>query len=409
VTRKAAPANEAGGPSRELTLKRDTIAIAGSLAQKPGRGGHTWVLLQYLLGFQRLGWDVLLLDRLETEVCVDDAGRPCHPEESWNLRYFLQVMRGFGLDDAFALIVNGGERFIGLSERQVLERVRSAACLVNVNGFLTDQAILGAAPRCVYLDIDPGFAQMWHALGLPNPLGGHDSYVTIAENIGRAGCCIPTCGLDWLTTRPPVVLEHWPWRESSGVGCFSSIARWRGAFGPVTYQGRTYGLRVHEFRKFAHLPRMSQQSFRLALDIHPSEANDLALLAAGGWVLDNPAEAAGDPWTYRTYIQNSIGEFLVAKNMYVQTQCGWFSDRSVCYLASGRPVLAQDTGLRWLYSMGAGLLTFSTLDEARASGEAVARDYGRHAQAARRLAEAYFDSDKVLRRLLDSLKIGSSA
>ena len=155
------------------------MVLAGSLAQRPRHGGHTWVLLQYLLGFRRLGWDVLFLDRLEPEMCVDAADQPCRFEESLNLRYFLKVMEGFGLSGAFSLIYDRGERFVGLSRERVLERTGSSAFLMNVMGFLDDEEILSCAPRRVFLDIDPGFGQMWRALGLAEPFRGHDDYVTI--------------------------------------------------------------------------------------------------------------------------------------------------------------------------------------------------------------------------------------
>lgn len=383
-----------------------SIAIAGSVAQKPRHGGHTWVFLQYLLGFKQLGWNVLFLDQLEPEMCVDDKGQPCDLDQSVNLRYLLKVMGRFGLSDSFALLYNHGERFIGLSRTQVVERVRHSAFLLNVMGFLSDEEILSCAPKRVFLDIDPGFGQMWRALGLHDPFQGHDAFVTIGENIGQPGCNIPTCGLDWITTRQPVVLDYWPSQPNFNNGPpFTSIASWRGALGPLEYEGRTYGLRVHEFRKFASLPRVSQHAFQLALDIHPVEVNDLALLTENGWLLIDPRVAAADPWSYQTYIQNSKAEFTVAKNMYVQTGSGWFSDRSACYLASGKPVLAQDTGIRDLYPTGEGLLAFTTMDEAVSAADEISGDYARHSHASRKIAESHFDSDKVLGRLLGHLGI----
>ena len=190
---------------------------------------------------------------------------------------------------------------------------------------------------------------------------------------------------------------------------FTGVGTWRGAFGPLEYCGRTYGLRVHEFRKFVRLPQLTGQPFELALDIHPAETADLALLAECGWSLVDPKTVAGNPWDYRDFIQRSLGEFMVAKNMYVQARAGWMSDRSLCYLASGRPVVAQDTGLEQLYPTGRGLLTFSTLEEAAESVYEIYRDPDAHASAARAMAEEHFDSDKVLSRLLDQLGCESQA
>jgi hypothetical protein len=384
----------------------NSIVIAGSLAQKPGRGGHTWVFLQYLLGFRKIGWDVLFVDRLEADMCIDESGRRVPLAESWNVRYLTEVMRRFGLDRNFTLLCDGGSYTIGMSRAALLERVRGSAALINVMGFLNDEEILAAAPKRVFLDIDPGFGQMWQALGLHDTFGGHDAYVTIAENIGKPFCSIPTCGLDWITTRPPIVLDEWPavtpvdsaWRP------ITSVVSWRGAYGPVTYQGKTYGLRPREFRKFAALPRHSVGAFELALDIHRDDSEDIELLRGHGWSLVCPDEVAVDPWSYQSYIRNSAAELMIAKNMYVDTHSGWFSDRSVCYLASGRPVLAQDTGPTALPT-GLGLLRFTTLEGAEEAAHAVRSDPERHSRAARRLAEEHFDSSTVLRSLAVKLNL----
>jgi hypothetical protein len=383
-----------------------SIVIAGSMAQKPGRGGHTWVFLQYLLGFRKLGWDVLFLDRLEPEMSHDDSGTRVPIEQSWNVRYFRDVMQCFGFDRSYALF-NGGESTIGLSRQQVLEQVGASVALINVMGFFNDGEILAAAPRRVFLDIDPGFGQMWQASGLHDTFRGHDAYATIAENIGKPECTIPTCGLPWITTRPPVVLSEWPRVNGSHATprAITSIASWRGSYGPVVYQGTTYGLRVHEFRKFASLPRLTGGRFELALDIHPTEARDLELLRDNGWVLVEPRTAAADPARYRDYIRSSAAELMIAKGMYVQTRSGWFSDRSACYLASGRPVIAQDTGLDGVLPTGAGLLTFATLEEAADATRAMARDYAQHSQAARRVAAECFDSSVVLSALIRKLDV----
>jgi hypothetical protein len=388
-------------------MKTKAIVIAGSLAQKPGRGGHTWVFLQYLLGFRKLGWDVLFLDRLEPEMCVSDTGAaaPAPVEGSWNVRYFLEVMSRFGLDDSYALLCNGGTSTIGLSRARILERVSSSAALINVMGFLNDEEILAAAPERVFLDIDPGFGQMWQALGQHQTFRGHDAYVTIAENMSRPECAIPTCGLGWITTRQPIVMDEWPAANASrrADAAITSVASWRGAYGPVAHEGTTYRLRAHEFRKFAALPRLAAGRFEVALDIHPADVKDIDLLSGHGWLLVEPRRVAGDPWRYRDYIRRSAAELMIAKGMYVQTCSGWFSDRSICYLASGRPVLAQDTGLGHLLPTGEGLLTFTTLEEATEATRAIERDYARHARAARRVAEDCFDSSIVLGSLTRKL------
>lgn len=364
-----------------------------------------WVFLQYLLGFKKLGWDVLYLDAIDPATCVDETGKRCSIDRSLNLRYLLEVMRRFGLGDSFSLIYNQGERFVGRSREQVLEQIRNSALLLNVMGFITDEEILGDAPKKVFLDIDPGFGQMWKELGLADIFDGHDAFVTIGENIGEPACSIPTCGLSWIPSRHPIVLDYWSPSQRAVTRPFTTVASWRGAFAPVEFAGLTYGLRVHEFRKFLGLPRQTAHQFEIALDIDPAEEQDLQLLNENGWTLVEPASVAGDPWSYQHFIQESKAEFAVAKNMYVQSRSGWFSDRSICYLASGKPVLAQDTGLNHRLPVGEGLLTFRSLDEAVSGAEEICCDYERHARAARMLAEEYFDSDKVLRRLLSKLGV----
>jgi hypothetical protein len=381
-----------------------SLVIAGALAQKPKIAGHTWVLLQYLLGFRRLGWKTLFIDYLEPSLCVDEAARNRAPEGSVNLRYVLDVVRCFGLEDDYVLTCPGGESLIGMPRSRLLDRVRRSACLLNIMGYLRDEEVLGLAPQRVFLDIDPGFGQFWDELGLHHPFAGYDAYVTIGLNIGRPDCTIPTCGLDWIVTPQPVVLEWWPRSVVSG-GSFTTIASWRGAYGPVEFRGKSYGLRVHQFRRFVDLPGLTRRTFELALAIHPSETRDLTLLSEKGWSLVDPHVVAGDPLSYRNYIGRSLAEFSVAKDMYVQTRGGWISDRSLCYLASGKPVLAQETGFSRQYPTGEGLLAYSTLEEAVAGVEEIARRSDRHARAARALAEEYFDSDKVLSRLLQQLGV----
>ncbi|MGY1688897.1 hypothetical protein [Geodermatophilus sp. SYSU D01105] len=385
-------------------MVRPRIVVAGSLAQRPGYGGHAWVFLQYLLGFRRLGYDVLFVDRLEPDMCVDGSSRPCAVDGSVNLRYLLAVLREFDLDRSFALLYDRGRHVIGMSRAELLQRTRGSSLLLNVMGFLDDEEVLEKAPRRVLLDIDPGFGQMWQSLGLYALFQGHDCYVTIGENIGRPDCTIPTCGLDWVTTSQPVVLDRWP-AQPSGDGRFTSIASWRGPFAPVEYDGSTYGLRVHEFRRLLRLPGLTGRDFEVALDIHEADRADAGALRDAGWQLTEPASVAATPSAYQHFVQGSGAEFMVAKNMYVRSRSGWVSDRSICYLASGRPVLAQDTGLADRYPLGEGLVTYTTLDEAAAGVEEICGNRRRHARAARDLAEEYFDSDKVLRRLLSQVGV----
>jgi hypothetical protein len=382
------------------------ILYSGALAQVPRQGGLAWLHLQFLLGLRRLGWNVLFVDRLEAEMCLDEAGRPASCEESQNLRHFRRVMREFGLEQSCSLFDDHGACVFGLSREHVLERAEQADLLLNIMGYLNDEEILGRVRRRAFIDIDPGFGQMWCDLGLHNAFRGHDAFVTLGRNIGRPDCAIPTCGHNWISMAQPVVLEQWPVQPPVVNGAFTSIGAWRGPNGPIEYNGRTYGLRVHEFRKFAGLPLLCPDSrFEMAFDIHPGDAKDIAVLREQGWSLVDPKAVAGGPAEYRDYIARSKAEFMVPKQMYVDTNSGLLSDRSVYYLATGRPVLARDTGIGHMYPTGEGLMTFTTLEEAAAGIEEINRDYERHAKIAREIAVEYFDSDKVLTRLLEDLAI----
>jgi hypothetical protein len=275
--------------------------------------------------------------------------------------------------------------------------------VLNVMGFLAPGALETEGPW-VFIDIDPGYPQMWRELGLADVLAGHDRFVTLGANVGRPQCAIPDCGVEWIATPPPVALDAWTPAWAGGPGrAYTTVATWRNAYGTVSFGGETYGSRVHEFRRFVELPRLVDADFELALDIDAAETRDLAALEANGWRLVDPRRVAGTPRAYRDYIRGSRAEICVAQQMYVATRSGWLSDRSVCYLASGKPVLAQDTGLRDRYPVGEGLLAFSTLDELAAGVEEIERDYERHSRAARALAEDCFDARKVLARLLERL------
>jgi hypothetical protein len=350
------------------------------------------VFLQYLLGFRRLGFDVVFVDWLEPEAFAGPGPA-----------YLHAVMNRFEVP--YALLEAGSRsRTVGMPRAELIRRMRTSALLFNVMGYLDDDELLEVAPLRVFLDIDPGFGQMWFELGLADIFSGHDRFVTVAANIGGSGCSVPLCGLDWIASQPPVVLEFWP-VERTGGGKVTSVCAWRGAFAPVLHGDERYGQRVHEFRRFFDLPRRAEVEFELALAIDPGDADDVGRLAEHGWSLVDPREVAGSPDSYRAYISGSKAELMVAKEMYVKSMSGWFSDRSVCYLASGRPVVAQDTGFRDFYRTDEGLLAFTTLDDAAGCVETICSDLTLHSRAARQVAEAYFGSDKVLERLLDRLGV----
>jgi hypothetical protein len=278
-----------------------------------------------------------------------------------------------------------------------------ADVLINISGLLTDENLLSRVAIRAYLDLDPAFNQLWSAVqGINMRFCGHTHFVTVGQGIGDPDCPVPTCGLTWLKTLQPILLDRWPATKHVATKALTTIGNWRG-YGSIQYQGAFYGQKAHSLRQFLTLPSLTSEPLRLALAIHPSETSDLTALAAHGWQLLEPARVAGSPEKYQQFIQGSKAEFGIAKSGYVLSRCGWFSDRSVCYLASGRPVIAQETGFSRYLPTGEGLFAFENNDEVLGAIEKLNTNYSKHAHSARALAEDYFDSDKVLPRFLDQI------
>jgi hypothetical protein len=376
------------------------VILAGAIAQRPKVGGHAWVFLNWLLGLRSIGCDVLFIDVLEPEMLPIGADRVDRsPQWSW----LCSVMIGAGLEGCFALLFDGGRQVLGMTRQEVLERCRRADVLFNFMGYLQDEELFEAPANRVFVDIDPGFPQMWSALGLHDPFVGHDTFVTVGLGVGSPASTVPTCGRRWLPTPPPVDLTAWPMipLPRGKNKRITSVATWRGPFAPIHYEGVNYGLRAHEQRAFFDLPRhLNGIMCELALDIEPDDAQDADGLRSGGWRLVDPRSVADTIERYRHYLQGSTAELIIAKSMYVRSRGGWFSDRSACYLATGCPVVAQDTGFRDYLPVGEGLLLFSNLNDAVAGIAEVTGDLSRHSRKAREIAVDCLDARKVLRSVL---------
>ena len=355
------------------------IVVAGMVSDVPGQGGASWAVLQYVLGLRRLGHEVVLIEPVRS--FERSAG------------YFRRVAESFALD-AMLLERESGRR-IELTRRPPA----APDLLLNLSGVLSETM---DADLSVYVDLDPGFTQAWHAHGIDMGFDRHDRFVTVGRSIGQTTCPIPHCDRSWLTTPQPIVLDHWPYAAHVQHRAATSVGHWR-SYGSLVHDGIRYGQRAHAMRELIRLPELSQVRVLLALGIDPAEQEDLAALRRHGWQLTDPAQVASTPSAYRSFVQGSLLELGIAKHGYAVASSGWFSDRSVCYLASGRPVVAQETGFSSWLPTGTGVLSFRTADEAAAALDEVASDYERHRSAARSLAEDVFNSDRVLGELLGCL------
>jgi len=368
--------------------ERLRILLAGMVAGDPRQGGATWAVLQYFLGLRDLGHDVVLVEPVSERQARDPAV----------VSYFESLA---ALEGRAALLSDSGAT-VGLPFERLLGFARGADLLLNVSGMLRDERLLAPIGTRAFLDLDPGFNQVWQLSGEDMGFDRHTHFVTVGQAVGAPGCAVPTCGRRWTATLPPVVLERWPALAARPAGDFTSVGHWR-SYGSLEHGGIRYGQRAHSLRELLELPALVGERFTLALGIHPDERGDLEALRRNGWSLVDPAAVAGSPERYAEFIGGSKAELGVAKSGYVASRSGWFSDRSACYLASGRPVVAQDTGFGGALPTGEGLLAFSTVEEAAAAVEEVARRPDRHSRVARELAEGLFDSRRVLPSLLHEL------
>jgi hypothetical protein len=362
---------------------RPTVLFSGMIGATPGQGGATWAVLQYLLGFRQLGWDVWFVEPAPL-TAADDVSAVLDP---------------YGFSGRWAVLASDGTT-AGAGHTELLAAARRADLLVNVAGMLTDPALLEPVPVRVYLDLDPAFVQLWHTVeGVDMRLDGHTHFVTVSDAVGRT---IPDCGRTWLDTLPPVALPCWPVADRLERNALTTVGNWRG-YGSIHHAGVHYGQKAHSLRPLLELPTRVSVPIVVALAIHPDEASDIAALAANGWQLVDPAVIACSPGDYRRFIAGSLGELGIAKSGYVVSDSGWFSDRSACYLASGRPVVAMETGLSRRLPVGKGLLTFHDIDSAVVAVEQLVLDYESHRSAAREIAETHLDASVVLGRLLEAV------
>ena len=378
---------------------RGRIIVLHFVGQMP-LAGIAWQAMQYVLGLERLGYEAWYVE--------DHGANPYDPRVNsvvmscdYGVAYIRRMMESYGLGDRWAYWDAINDVYHGLSREAVHRLYRDSDALINLCGAVRLRAEHMACPRRLMVDTDPVYEQIKYAEADPAArayLDAHTHFFTYGENVGGPGWIVPLCGVPWRPTRPPVVLDEWPCDEES-PGCFSTIATWENKGKNIAFGGESYVWSKHvNFLRFLDMPRRSHRCFVLAM--MPPTPEIEAQVRQAGWRLVDPRPVSASMESYAEFICGSCGEFTVAKDIYVRPASGWFSDRSVCYLAAGRPVVTMKTGFSRFYPVGEGLFEYSDAGEAAAAIAAIDGDYRRHSRAARMIAAEYFGSDGVISAMM---------
>lgn len=385
-----------GSPGR-----RGRIIVFGILFWYP-LGGVTYQFLHYLLGLRRLGFDPYY---------IEDSGRWIYdprlndlsPDASGNVAAVAPVLEAHGFADrwAFRGAYPGGSCY-GMSEAGILDLYRTADAFLNVTGAQEIREEHMACPRRIYVESDPFAIQVKVANGDAGSIAAleaHDMLFSFGENLGADDCQVPVGPFTWHPTRQPVAVDLWAGHPMPRHAPYTTITTWHNTGKDVTYHGdRYYWTKDREFEKFLDLPqRRPGVGFELAAGVDDEVRQRLVAL---GWRQTHSVEISRDVDRYREYIQQSRGEFTVARDQYVRPRTGWFSDRTACYLAAGRPVITQETGFSKFLPSGRGLFGFTTMEDILAAVDAIEGDYPAHAQAAAEIAREYFDATTVVGSLM---------
>lgn len=380
------------------------IIVLGYILRMP-LGGLAWHYLQYVMGLVRLGHEVYYIEDScffeedEYGWFYDPIRDVMDPVPGYGLKFTAKIFDWVGLGNCWGYYNLQESCWKGPCADRIHEVFARAELLLNVSGANPLRSCLMQIPVRVFIDTDPVFTQTRILANSTrrNLALQHTVFFSFGENINSPRSSIPDDGIPWQTTRQPIALEAWPVIPGSPSGKFTTVMAWKSYKSGEQYKGIRYGMKAESFIDYMNLPDINGQQIELALfkSIAPREK-----LLEKGWIVRDGEMLTKDPWSYQHYLQQSKAEFSVAKQGYVVTNSGWFSERSACYLASGRPVVVQDTGFsKWLKT-GAGVIAFSNLDEALAGIEKINSRYEFHCKAARAIAEKYFDSNKVLSHLI---------
>lgn len=386
-------------------MKRKRIVVMGFMGSMP-IAGVIWQHVHYMVGLQRLGHDVYYIE--------DSARLPYNPETfevSEDFGYAAKILSRlaaeFDFKDRWAYCARYLQKSptAGISIKKIRRLYREADAILNICGAQEFNHDLLASDRILYVESDPGVEQIKIDNGVRSTIdyiGRHHALFTFGENIGTKSFPVPLHGFKWLPTRQPIVTDLWQTsRSPARVAVFTSIANWStSGQKDIVWRGKKYlWSKSREFLRFVPAPKKAGETFELATNMN--DARTRARFEGKAWRLVSPEQMSVDYWLYRDYVQGSKGEFTVAKDQYVRLHTGWFSDRSACYLAAGRPVITQETGFTRNYGGDTGLLAFRSLSDIVDAVEKINADYKRHSRAAREIARTVFEAETVLRSLLD--------
>ena len=381
------------------------VVVTGLIGQY-AFGGVTWDYIQYVLGFRSLGHDVWYLEDTGTWA-YDPVKMEPSADCSHNTAYLAQVMQDFDMGDRWIYrnAANGSWHGANGAEK-ILD---SADVLANVSGACWLTAETSRIPLKIFLDGDPMFTQIGLATdpasNYAKHVAAHERHFSFGLNIGKTGCKVPTAGFLWRPTVQPVALDYWtpdtPAKSGHiAEGAWTTVMNWA-SYAPKEFQGEKYGQKDIEFERFLDLPAHTRERFVLAMGQGVGNKRPTAMLESKGWQIIEPDSHLPDYRTYHDFLSHSKGEWSIAKHGYVHSRSGWFSCRSACYLAAGKPVVVQDTGWSEHLPSGDGVIAFNTLDEAAAGLDRVATNLDHHRRAARAFVEKYLEAGKVCADLLE--------
>jgi hypothetical protein len=381
--------------------ERRRIIVLGYLVRGPV-GGGAWQNLQYVLGFARLGHDVWYLEDSDDEhaPCYDPRVDAWTADPTYGLDFTHRAFTRLGLGDRWAYFDSVPQHWRGPAAADIHHVCESADVVLNISGVNPLRPWLVDVPARALVGTDPAFDQIRN-LTIPDRQERsalHTSFFTYGTAIGSPQYDVPDDGFRWQPTRQPVVLDAWPVVDPPTRSMFTTVMQW-GSYASLEYEGHHYGMKDESFDAVLDLPSRAGAVFDLAIG---SPHVPRVLLREHGWRLQDPIAVSRDPWTYQRFIQRSRAEFSVAKHGYVVSGSGWFSERSAAYLASGRPVVVEDTGFTSWLPVGEGIVPFRSVEEAAQGVQSVLRSNARHRVAAREIAAEYFDARRVLSDVLEA-------